>query len=789
MIDLTKHHLFDGGMGTMLQSSLLRPGQPPEELNLMDPEMVARVHMAYMEAGADILTANTFGANRRKLGRNPYHCIEAGIRLARRAADTKGALVALDMGPLGSLLEPYGDMAVQTAYDLFAEAARAGEQAGADLILIETMGDLLEAKTALLAAKENTKLPVFVTMTFGTDGRTFLGVDATAAAVTLTGLGADCVGLNCSLGPREMKEPLEAILAATHLPVMIQPNAGLPRVVEGETVYDVGPEDFACWGKVFLDAGAAILGGCCGTTPEHIRALAPLLRGRRPAPRPKDDVARFCGWQSGPALKLDSVATVGELINPTGRKKLTAALREGDWDYAAELAIRQQEAGADFLVVNAGLPDIDEAEALPALVLAIQEVSPLPLVLDSANPAALERALRVCRGRPILNSVNGRGESLEAVLPLAAKYGTGLVVLSLDENGVPDRAEDRHRIAMSIVRAALEAGVDGRDIFIDSLALTASVNQNTVNAAPAAIRLARQAGYRTILGVSNVSYGLPRRDAVNCAFLSLCLDAGLNVPIVNVTSPSVRATLDAMAVLSGADPGCARYIAGGQAAGSGGKVSSQAPGAAVRPLRECILSGSKEEAPKAAQDLLRCSSPVQIIRQHIIPALDTVGARYETGELFLPQLMAAAAAVKAALAVLHKELPPGAGDKGVILLATVKGDVHDIGKNITGMLLENYGYRVIDLGRDVPPEAVVEAALSTGAGLVGLSALMTTTAQNLAVTIQALRAAGAACKVMVGGAVITQDYADRIGADYFAKDAAQSARIASEVFEGRHAEQ
>ena len=776
MLDLNRRLLLDGGMGTMLQGSGLEPGQAPETLNLTNPAAVEAVHAAYAAAGADIITANTFGASRQKLGEDPAPYIAAGISLARRAG---GKLAALDVGPLGTLLKPFGPLSFQRAYELFAEIVTAGEQAGADLVLIETMGDLLEAKAALLAAKENTRLPVLATMTFGADGRTFLGVDPAAAAVTLTALGADGVGLNCSVGPRELGPALEEMLRATHLPVAVQPNAGLPRMEGGETVYDVGPEEFARCARDFLRSGASILGGCCGTTPDHIRALRALLDGWEGPPRQKPDrLCRLCGWQGVRTLTETSIATVGERINPTGRPKMRMALYEKNWDYAGEAAIAQQEEGADLLVVNAGLPDIDEGEALPQLVLAIQKVSPLPLVIDCSDPAALEKALRVCRGRPVLNSVNGTPESLASMLPLAVKYGTGLIVLALDGQGISDSPEARAATALRIARTAEEAGVRREDILIDCLAMAASVNPQSAMAAAEAIRMVRQAGYKTVLGVSNVSHGLPGRDALNCAFLSACLAAGLNVPIVNTGSPAVQDALDGARVLMGEDPGCAAYIA----RHSGTRAAAPAPEDPEKLLQSLVASGRKGEVPAAVQELLGRLPPMEIVTGLILPALDRVGEGYEAGEVFLPQLMASAEAARAACDMVRASMPRGTGERGTILLATVQGDVHDIGKNIVKMLLENYGYRVLDLGRDVAPETVVAAALETRAPLVGLSSLMTTTAQNIAVTIRALREAGAPCKVMVGGAVVTQSFADRIGADYYTRDAAQSARVAAEVF-------
>lgn len=776
MLDLTTYHLFDGAMGTMLQKAGLPAGMPPEKMNLTVPETVKAIHTAYAAAGADILTANTFGASRQKLGEDPAPYITAGVRLARQAAG-ENTLVALDVGPLGVLMQPFGELSFEEAYSLFAEIVEAGAKAGADLILIETMSDLLEAKAALLAAKERTSLPVIVTMTFGEDGKTFLGTDPAAAAVTLTSLGADVIGLNCSAGPRELRPLLDVMLQNSHLPVMIQPNAGLPRLKGGETVYDVRPEEFAQWGRAFLDDGAAILGGCCGTSPDHIRALRGLLDGRRPVRRTTDGQCRLCGWQNVQALDKTSIATVGERLNPTGRPAMKEALYAKDWDSAAEAAVAQQAEGADFLVVNVGLPDIDQEEALPALVLAIQRVSPLPLVIDCSSPAAMEKALRVCRGRPVFNSINGGESSLQTMLPLAVKYGAGLIVLALDEQGVSSLPEARRDTALRAAQAAEKAGIRQEDIFIDALAMAASVSQRETLATIEAIRLIRQAGYKTVLGVSNVSYGLPGRDELNCAFLAACLCTGLNVPIVNTESSRIRDTLSAAKVLTGADPDCGAFISRFQIIGRADR-----PVGGPAPVETLIVMGTKSGVSAAVEALLEQETPLEIINNHIIPALDAVGERYEKGTMFLPQLMASAGAVKAAFAVLRQRLPEGTGEKGTILLATVKDDVHDIGKNIVKMLLENYGYRVIDLGRDVPPEAIVKAALETKAALVGLSSLMTSTAQNIAVTIQALREAGAPCKIMVGGAVVTQAFADQIGADFYAKDAAQSARVAAQVF-------
>ena len=775
MIDLNQHLIFDGGFGTMLQAAGLNTGHNPERLNLSHPDEIRAIHAAYAAAGADIISTNTFGASRRKMGEDPTPFIVAALKLAKEAAAPCGAKVALDIGPLGALMEPFGELTFDEAYSAFSEVVTAGMQAGADLILIETMSDLLETKAALLAAKENSDLPVFVTMTFGEDGKTFIGVDPAAAAVTLTSLGADAIGVNCSLGPDGLAPIVDTLLASTHLPIIVQPNAGLPRLVDGKTVFDVDAAQFETWGKRFLDAGVSILGGCCGTTPEHIAVLRKLVEGRTPVQRKKEMVCRLCGWQGVVSCDIKTIHTVGEMINPTGRKALTDALHEKNWEYAAELAIEQAEDGADFIVVNAGLPDIDEKEALGAMVLAIQKVTSRPLVIDCSNSDALERALRVCRGRPILNSVNGNEESLRNILPLAVKYGTGLIVLALDQNGIAKTAQERCDAGLRVARAAECAGVAKQDIFVDCLALSASAAQKELLVTVDAIHLVRQQGYKTVLGVSNVSYGLPNRDVLNCAFLSACLAAGLNVPIVMVGSQGVRDAICAARVLNGEDQGCVQYI--GNYAGSLTRGEQK-----TASLKAIIMGGRKSEVREATLKLLKENTPLEVINGHIIPALDAVGDAYEQGKMFLPQLMTCAEVVKLAFDVLKEQMSGDASDKGTVVLATVRGDIHDIGKNIVKMLLENYGYRVIDLGKDVAEDVLVNAVREYDAKLVGLSALMTTTAQNMEPAIRALREAGFDCKIMIGGAVVNEKFAQQVGADYYAKDAAQSARIAGEVF-------
>ncbi len=775
MFNFERHYIFDGGFGTMLQSMRIKTGNNPERLNISDPDTVRAIHSAYAEAGADILTANTFGASRQKLREDPAPFIRAGICIAREAAAPFKAMVALDVGPLGGLMEPFGEQTFEETYNSYKEIVLAGAAAGADLILLETMSDLLETKAALLAAKEHTNLPVFVTMTFGEDGKTFIGVDSAAAAVTLTSLGADAIGVNCSLGPDKLMPVIETILASSHLPVIVQPNAGMPRLENGETVFDVSPEEFSQWTQRFLDAGVTIVGGCCGTTPEHIAAIRSLINDKAPVVRTSASHCYLCGWQGITECSAKKIHTVGELINPTGRKKLIDALHSKNWDYVAELAIKQTEDGADFLVVNAGLPDIDEREALRFMIPAIQKVSSLPLVIDCSDPVALEGALRICRGRPILNSINGNSESLEKILPLAVKYNTGLIVLALDENGIGSTADERCEVGIKVAMAAEKAGVARHDIFVDCLALTASAGQKGILPAINAIRMVHERGYMNTLGVSNVSYGLPDRDALNSAFLASALTAGLNLAIVETGSKRIMDTVDAARVLTCEDEGCTRYIKGHQSNTTSSDCETDS-------LEILILSGRKSEIPAVVSKLVQDKGPLAVINEHIVPAMDRAGAAYETGTLFLPQLMNSAEAVSVAFEALDKLTDRVIGDKGTIVLATVRGDIHDIGKNITGMLLKNYGYNVIDLGKDVDEEKLVAAIEKYGAKLVGLSALMTTTAQNMMPAIRAIRESGLLVKIMVGGAVITEEFAALAGADYYAKDAAHSARIAAEVF-------
>jgi len=784
MINENEFLLFDGGFGTMLQQRGLKTGEQPDMLNLTNPELVKQIHKEYVEAGADIITANTFSSNRHKLPENVTvdEVVGAAIRLAKEAGAKK---VALDISQIGILLEPVGTLKFEEAYGYFKETVIAGVKHGADIILIETMSDLLEAKAAVLAAKENSSLPVFVSMTLGEDGRTFLGADAKTIALTLSSLGVDAVGLNCSLGPEEMLPIIKEITEYSRVPVLVQPNAGMPVYRNGETVYTVTAEDFVSAISKMLDFGVTVVGGCCGTTPEYTRQLRKLLSSRKPVKRNIKKVTAVTSAQQTVVLE-NNIAVIGERINPTGKKKLKAALINGDCDYIVNEAITQTERGADILDVNVGLPEIDETKTLAETVKLIQSVTGLPLQIDSSSPEAIEKACRVYCGKPIINSVNGKDESLESILPIAKKYGAAVVGLTLDENGIPDTAKERFRIAEKILNRALEYGIPREDVLIDSLVLTASTNQKAVMQTLETIKLVKKnLGLKTVLGVSNVSFGLPNRELVNSTFLASAFGAGLDMPILNPSSERYMDVVNAFKVLNSQDENAASFIekyASLEIKDS--RVSlNEKPVETGNDMEALIFTGRKKETALLTEKMLETVAPVEIIDKYFIPALDRVGEKYEKGEFFLPQLMSSAETVKAGFDVLKKHLPADTdANKGEILLATVKGDIHDIGKNIVKMLLENYGYKVIDLGKDVGIEEIVETVKRKNIKLVGLSALMTTTVRNMEKTISALRREVPDCKIMVGGAVLNSDYAKQVGADYYSKDAAGSAKIAEEFF-------
>ena len=771
--------LFDGAMGTMLQAAGLPAGGLPELYNLTHPEVVLGIHKAYAAAGCDVVTANTFQAGELKLaesGYTPEEVIAAGVRLAKESGAT---YTALDIGPLGQLMKPMGTLSFEDAYAMFRRQIEAGAAAGADLILFETMSDLLEVKAGVLAAKECCDLPVFVTMTYQQDGRTFVGCSPECAALTLSGLGVDALGVNCSLGPEELMPVVKTLLAWSRVPVMVQPNAGLPKMKNGQTVYDISAEAFAEMTAAFGREGAAVLGGCCGTTPAFLSALRKKLDGMARVLPERKTVSAVC---SGTRIAVldGGVSVIGERINPTGKKRLKEKLREQDFDYIAGEAISQKQHGADILDVNCGLPEIDEAAVLCRAVEEVQAVTDLPLQIDSSDPEAIALAVRRYNGKPIINSVSGKEESLRTILPIAAKYGAMVVGLTLDETGIPETAEKRYAIAKRIVREAEKYGIPRQDILIDCLVLTASAQQELVIATLRAIRLVKAGlGVKTVLGVSNVSFGLPGRPVLNSVFLAAGFGAGLDTAIVNPLSEEIMQTVRAFRVLNAQDKDAAEYIANA--------AKEERPAAKAeteRTLSGSIMEGRAEETAEGTRRLLETTAPMEIIDSWFIPALDKVGEQYEQGQLFLPQLIRAAEAVKAGFAVLRAAMPEGGADRGTIVVATVEGDIHDIGKNIAKMLLQNYGYKVIDLGKDVPAETVVQAALKSGAPLIGLSALMTTTVTSMRDTIAALRQAGCTAKIMAGGAVLNEEYIKYVGADYYARDARAGVQIADRVFGG-----
>ena len=781
-IDRRRYIILDGGMGTMLQARGLPLGARPELLALEDPEMLTGIHREYAQAGADIILANTFGASPRKLrstGYSPEEIIPAAIRAARKGTEGTGALVALDVGPLGELLEPAGSLTFEEAYDNFRQVMLAGKEA--DLILIETMTDLYELKAALLAAKENSTLPVLVSMSFEESGRTFTGCTVESFGITAAALGADGVGINCSLGPAQIlpfARRLCGVLPAD-LPVFIKANAGLPRA-DGSG-YDVTPEQFRDQMLDYRELGISALGGCCGTTPAFIRLLKEAFAPLTPAPRTEDTRSWLC-TPTNP-VEVQGVTVVGERINPTGKKRFQQALREGDMDYIVLQAVEQAQAGAQVLDVNVGLPDIDEPAMMERVVKALQAVTDLPLQLDSSNPKALERGLRVYNGRPIVNSINGEEKVMAAILPLCKKYGAAVVGLTLDEQGIPPLAPQRVAIAKRMVDACAGYGIRPKDIYIDCLTLTVSAQQKEALETLKALETCKEElGVRTVLGVSNISFGLPDRVTLNTAFLTMAMARGLDLPIINPNLPQMMGAVRAFRVLIAQDKDSAAYIQASAGQPQGGAV----PASGSLSLEEAVERGLKGEAAQAARQALETTDPMELVDQVLIPALDRVGEQFEKGTLFLPQLLQAAGAAQAAFQEVRRVLAAGGGGekkKGKIVLATVKGDIHDIGKNIVKVILENYGFMVYDLGKDVDSARVVEEVRRTGAPLVGLSALMTTTVTSMAQPIQALPEAGCPCKVMVGGAVLTPEYAARIGADYYAKDAKMSADIAKKLFE------
>ena len=777
--------ILDGAMGTVLQQKGLPPGGAPELLNLTNPELLKEVYGDYIAAGSQVIYTDTFGANGLKLrrtGRDVTEVVTAAVRVAKEAASPAGVRVALDIGPLGELLEPMGSLSFERAYALFREMAVAGAAAGADLAVIETMTDLYEIKAAVLAVKENTDLPVFATMSFEPSGRTFTGCTVASMARTLEGLGADAIGLNCSLGPDQLAPLLREVCENTRLPVIAKPNAGLPDPVDGH--YSMGPEEFAAALLPCLEAGVSIFGGCCGTSPDYIRALKAALAGKRPAPRQYRGGAFVCTPVK--PLPLTGVRVIGERINPTGKKRFQQALLEEDLDYILDVAIAQEDAGADILDVNVGYPGVDEVAMLPRVVKKIQSAVSLPLQLDSANPDALAAGLRVYNGKAAVNSVNGDAEVMEKILPIVKRYGASVVGLTLDKSGIPQNAEQRLEIARRILAAAERFGIPREDVWIDCLTLTVSAQQEQAVQTLRAVRAVREElGAQTVLGVSNISFGLPNRGLIARNFLVQALGAGLTLPIINPNQKEMMDAVAAFRVLSGEDKECRAYVARFASDGAAPAPATPAAASGELTLEDAIMRGLKTDAGRLArQALAGGASGLSLVERRLIPALDRVGEGYEKGTLFLPQLLSAAQAAQAVFEAVREALAATGGEpvkKGKLVVATVRGDIHDIGKNIVKTVLENYGYDVLDLGRDVPPETVVQTAVEQEVGLVGLSALMTTTLPAMEETVRQLRALPHPPATFVGGAVVTADYARTMGADYYAKDARESVEIARKV--------
>ncbi|MBR5228906.1 MAG: homocysteine S-methyltransferase family protein [Firmicutes bacterium] len=781
-------------MGTMLQQSGLKLGERPETLCITEPDAIKAVHQQYIDSGSNIVYANTFGANAHKLAGTGYgvdEVITAAIKVAKEVCGDK-AKVALDIGPIGEMLEPYGTLSFEGAYDIFKEMIISGVAAGADLVVFETMSDLYEVKAAVLAAKENCDLPVMVTMSFEKSGRTFTGCCVESMAYVLEGLGVDAMGINCSLGPSEILPIARRLSECTDLPIVVKANAGLPDPATG--LYNVSPEEFGQLMEEFAETGMLYVGGCCGTSPDYIRALVDHLSDRSSV-TDKTKAKKSVVCTPTGVVEIDRVRVIGERINPTGKRRFKQALIENDIDYILNQAIEQMEAGADILDVNVGLPEINEPEMMIRVVKELQAVIDIPLQIDSSDPKAIEAGLRVCNGKPIVNSVNGEAEVLETILPLVKKYGASVVGLTLDSKGIPAKAEERFAIAKRIVDKATEMGIPKEDIYIDCLTLTVSAQQAEAAETLKAVRMVKeQLGVKTVLGVSNISFGLPYRDLINHSFLTLAMGSGLDLPIINPNAESMMNAVMAFNVLNNVDKDSAAYIekfanytpASAVPATNTSAATASPTGSSpqVGTVEHAIQKGLKEEAVTSVTKLLETETELTVIDKYLIPALDRVGIQFEKGQLFLPQLLNAAAAASEAFEVIKTRIAAKGSEtvsKGKIILATVKGDIHDIGKNIVKVILENYGYTVIDLGKDVDPAVVVETAIQEDVKLIGLSALMTTTLGSMEDTIKALRESGHDCKVMVGGAVLTEDYSQEMGADYYARNAKEGADVAKIV--------
>ena len=780
---------FDGGMGTLLQAEGLQPGELPETWNIERKETIRKIHQSYFEAGSDIVLTNTFGANALKF--HDENCslkaiIDAAVENVRFGAkagirDGRDYYVALDIGPTGKLLKPLGDLSFEDAYEAFKEVVQYGEKAGADLIHIETMSDTYEVKAAVLAAKENTNLPVFATMIFDDKGKLLTGGDVPSVVALLEGLRVDALGINCGMGPKQMLPILQQIAQYTSLPIIVKPNAGLPKQRDGQTYYDVTPDVFAKQLQEIVKAGACVIGGCCGTTPKHIRAMISAckdLEMTKPTFKNHTIVSSY-----GKAVELgDMPVIIGERINPTGKSKFKQALKEHNLDYILKEGITQQDKGAHILDVNVGLPDIDEVVMMKEVVRELQSVTSLPLQIDTVDTEAMEQAMRIYNGKPMVNSVSGKQESMNAVFPLIQKYGGVVIGLTLDENGIPKTAKGRLEVAGKIIEEAKKYGIDKKDIVIDVLTMTISSEPNGAKTTLEALKMVRDTyGVRTALGVSNISFGLPSRPVINANFYTMAMQNGLTAGIINPSSEDMMRSYHSYCALMNYDTNCENYIAH---YGNQEPAKTTVPAGQQIDLKTAIEKGLKEDAYQTTVALVKTKEPLEIINTYLIPALDTVGKGFEKGTVFLPQLLMSADAAKSSFAVLKEELEKNGGEekeKEKVILATVKGDIHDIGKNIVKVLLENYSFEVIDLGKDVAPECIVETVVEKEVKLVGLSALMTTTVVSMEETIRQLREKAPDCKVMVGGAVLNQEYADMIGADFYGKDAMQSVYYAQKI--------
>lgn len=788
--------LLDGGLGTLLQAAGMGPGEQSETWNLTHPEVVQNIHRDYYEAGSNIVCANTFGVNALKYSdAEMERLISAAVENVRIAKNTANAtqekFIALDIGPTGKLLRPYGDLDFEDAVAAFAKTVRIGARCGVDLVMIETMNDSYETKAALLAVKENCDLPVFVSNVYGEDGKLMTGADPEAMVAMLEGMGADAIGVNCSLGPRALRPVIDRLLSASSTPIFFKPNAGLPRSVDGKTVYDVLPDDFSDEVADAVKQGVRAAGGCCGTTPDYIKALYKKIKHLTPKPIVQKHRTVVSSYTHAVAFG-ESPILIGERINPTGKKRFKQALAEHDVDYILQEGLNQQARGVQILDVNVGLPEINETEMLREATTELQAIIDLPLQIDTSDPVAMEAALRRYNGKAMVNSVSGKEDSMRAIFPLVKKYGGLVVALTLDEKGIPETAEGRVEIAKKILRTAEEYGISKNDLIFDTLAMTVSADQKAALATLSALKTIREElGCHTSLGVSNVSFGLPHRDAVNATFFALALQNGLSAAIMNPYSTDMMKTYYAYRALHGLDENCADYIAFASTLTE--TVTTSAPAtqkaeAGKTELQEAIVKGRCEMAGTLTEALLQSTEPLAIVQGEIIPALDTVGRGFEKKTVYLPQLLMSAEAAKVAFGKIKERMSTEKSTdapKLAIVIATVKGDIHDIGKNIVKLLLENYGFAVTDLGRDVAPERVVEETVRLHAPLVGLSALMTTTVPAMEETIKALRAHAPWCKVMVGGAVLTEDYARQIGADRYCKDAMEAVRYAEDLTKNR----